>query len=103
MRGHRLLPHPSHWPDRIPAEALDEMCGDPRRFGFHWNAECALWERRTLGGFDRLHAPEPLPFFLDPRQIEDLTPEIDWSRRVGDRVRSFLEWGRAGDAAPTQS
>ena len=40
--------------------------------------------------------PKPkLPFFLDPEQIRDLTPGIDWNRRVGDRIRHFEEWGRA--------
>ena len=33
--------------------------------------------------------PEPLPFFLDPRQIEALTPEIDWSARVNARIENF--------------
>jgi hypothetical protein len=41
--------------------------------------------------------PEPapkLPFFLDPEQIRELTPHINWNQRVGDRIRSFELWGR---------
>jgi hypothetical protein len=34
----------------------------------------------------------PLPFFLDPQQIADLTPEVDWSRRVSDRIEAFREF-----------
>lgn len=36
---------------------------------------------------------EPLEWFQDPEQIRLLTPEINWDRRVGDRIRQFLEWG----------
>lgn len=35
--------------------------------------------------------PKPkLPFFLDPEQIVELTPEINWDERVGDRIRWLL-------------
>ena len=37
--------------------------------------------------------PEPLPFFMDPEQIEALTPGVDWSARVGDRIRGFIALG----------
>jgi hypothetical protein len=37
-------------------------------------------------------AREPLPFFLDPQQIEALTPEIDWSRQVSRRIEAFREF-----------
>lgn len=36
--------------------------------------------------------PERLPFFLDPEQIVELTPEIDWTQRVNDRIEAWRKW-----------
>jgi hypothetical protein len=68
---------------------------NPRKYGFRWVPGRECWQRERDGMVDVLHAAPPLPFFLDPEQIAELTPEIDWSRRVGDRIRHFEDWGRA--------
>ena len=48
---------------------------------------------QTLGRIER-RPVKPLPFFLDPAQVAELCPEIDWTERVSARIRAFVEWGR---------
>lgn len=90
------------WPDVIPREMVSAYCKDPRKYGFAWDAVTLCWKRTRRGSVDILHAPEPLPFFLDPNQIRELTPEIDWDRRVGDRVRHFLTMHLQGAGESSQ-
>lgn len=64
-----------------------------------WTTSGTIWYT-TAGTCDyEPPKPEPLPFFLDPEQIAALTPEINWSDRVGDRIRQFLDWGAELGAA----
>lgn len=63
---------------------------DPKRHGFRYDPACDYWIRDRLGQVEVLMADPPLPFFLDPEQIRELAPDIDWDRRVGDRIRHFL-------------